>query len=458
MGKSIRHDKFLRLREEFPFFVYESFDFTLDANGLEGVFHFRLGDRYYFSPSFFIPRRAFFLPDEMIRPQLPSLVFHIGMIELVSYWKAACPPVVEVKAGGLTKEQGEWWKDVYFKGFGEFFFLNGIHTGPQSFMNFSTSEKAVHPQRKRSEASGILIPVGGGKDSVVTLELLGKMEGSLPLVLNPTEASRGCLMKSGFDEGDVFEIRRMMDPQITEMNQQGFLNGHTPFSALLAFYTLLAAAVSGKRYIALSNESSANEPTIPGTEINHQYSKSFEFEDSFRDYVNTYLSEDTEYFSFLRPLHEIQIARLFSKYTGYHGVFRSCNAGSKTGSWCGKCSKCLFTYIILSPFLSEEALQKIFGKELFSDPDLTLYFDQLTGIAPEKPFDCVGTTDEVNAAVREAIRLRAGKSLPLLLERYAQHTDRSAGNNELNILLSSFDLHHHLPPQFLSILKKALHG
>ena len=109
----MRHDKFLGLREEYPVFVYEKYDFTLNEQGLQGVFHFHLGNKYSFRPAFFIPRKKWFLPDEEILPYLPSLVFNIGMIELVSYWKAACPPVVEVRAGGLTKEQKAWWAEIY---------------------------------------------------------------------------------------------------------------------------------------------------------------------------------------------------------------------------------------------------------------------------------------------------------------------------------------------------------
>ena len=450
----MRHDKFQGLREEYPVFVYEKYDFTLSGKGLQGVFHFHLGNKYSFRPTFFIPRKKWFLPDNEILPYLPSLVFHIGMIELLSYWKAACPPVVEVRAGGLTKEQKAWWAALYYKGLGEFLYVNGIEGDRRSFVEFLAAENTTKPQKTQNRKSGILIPVGGGKDSVVTLELLGKREGSLPLVMNPTKASLDCVRKSGNQE--VFEIKRTIDPLLLELNHQGFLNGHTPFSALLAFYTLLASTVTGKKFIALSNESSANEPTIPGTDVNHQYSKSYEFESGFRKYVKEFLSEEIEYFSFLRPLHEIQIASLFSKYRQYHDIFRSCNVGSKTGVWCGKCSKCLFTCIILSPFLSEEEIEKIFGRDLLSDPDLGLYFEQLTGIAPEKPFDCVGTIDEVNAAVQATIRKRDGKDLPLLLARYKDARIQDTGS--LQKFLVSFDTQHHIPPQFLTILKDALNG
>lgn len=458
MGKSIRHDKFIRLREEFPVFIYESFDYTLSPEGLSGNFLFRLGDRYRFSPSFFIPRKPFFLPDEAILPGLPSLIFNIGMMELLSYWKTACPPIVQVKPSGLSEEQKEWWKEIYFNGLGEFFYVNGIQAEYRNFIKILTTKGTTEAQRAQSSRPDTIIPVGGGKDSVVTMELLKGRSGNLPLVMNPTAASRECIRVSGYREDGVCEIRRSIDPQLSELNEKGFLNGHTPFSALLAFYTLLAAAVTGKKFIALSNESSANEATIPGTTINHQYSKTIEFESGFREYVRKYLSPDIEYFSFLRPLHEIRIAQLFSHYPHYFPVFRSCNAGSKSGIWCGKCSKCLFTYIILSPFVGDAELIKIFGNDLFNDPALLGYFEQMTGLSPEKPFDCVGTIGEVNAAVREAIRRRNGQRLPVLLERYAAHHVIPEEDYEIRKLLDSFDTTHHLPAEFESVLKNALHG
>jgi len=458
MGKSIRHDKFVRLREEFPVFIYEGFDYILNPEGLSGNFLFRLGDRYRFTPSFVIPRKPFFLPDEQILPGLPALLFNIGMIELLSYWKAACPPVIEVRPSGLSEEQKEWWKGVYYNGLGEFFYLNGISADYRDFVNFSTAEGAKEAKEITITGEGTIIPVGGGKDSVVTLELLGKSRGGIPLVMNPTSASRECIRKSGSQDEETIEIRRSLDPLLYGLNDQGFLNGHTPFSALLAFYTLLAAAVSGRKYIALSNESSANEATIPGTAINHQYSKSIEFESGFRKYVGKFLSPDIEYFSFLRPLHEIRIAQLFSRYPQYFPVFRSCNAGSKSGTWCGKCSKCLFTYIILSPFIGEGELIRIFGRDLFDDPALLGYFEQLTGMSPEKPFDCVGTIGEVNAAVREAVRRREGQPLPVLLERYVAKHGFPEEDHEIRELLDSFDKVHHLPPEFEAVLKNALHG
>ena len=187
---------------------------------------------------------------------------------------------------------------------------------------------------------------------------------------------------------------------------------------MLAFYTLLASACSGIANIALSNENSANEATVVGTEVNHQYSKSLEFENDFRQYTRATFPEHYNYFSFLRPLTELQIAMLFSRYTEFHDVFRSCNVGSKQDIWCCHCAKCLFAYIILSPFLPPERLSKIFGSDLLDDTTLSHEFDQLTGQAATKPFECVGTVSEVNIALSMALKKWYPTRRPQLLAHY----------------------------------------
>src|SRR5699024_1564771 len=123
------------------------------------------------------------------------------------------------------------------------------------------------------------------------------------------------------------------DKNLLELNSKGFLNGHTPFSAMVAFLSYLTAYLLGKKYIALSNEDSANESNVKNEKINHQYSKTLEFENDFREYQERYLKAEVDYFSMLRPISELQIAYLFSKLEKYHKVFKSCNVGSKKEPW-----------------------------------------------------------------------------------------------------------------------------
>jgi hypothetical protein len=381
------------------------------------------------------------------------LVFSLGMVELISYWKLTCSPYVCIEAGSLTDDQIEWWKKLYYKGLGEFFYTNGIKID-QDFMrieclnNKTLTTARPCPPKAAAAAPKVLIPVGGGKDSVVTLELLKDAVEGRCYLINPSRAARDTVSISDFRENTI-TATRVLDANLPALNSKGFLNGHTPFSAIVAFSSVIAAYINNLAYVALSNESDANEPTVLNSDINHQYSKSYEFELDFRHYVSRYLCVNVEYFSVLRPLTELRIAELFASFKKYHKVFRSCNVAVKSNMWCGKCSKCLFVYIILSPFLSDGELMNIFGKNMFDDIDLLDIFEKLTGLQSEKPFECVGSRGDVNLAVQAVIgKYKAnGESLPMLLEQYK---DSSYEKHPV------FNENNSLPPYFLSLVKKRI--
>ncbi len=416
-----RTDTYLDLRRRYPLFEYLGFSYRTDNKGFHIEFDFRMGD-IRFRPTALIERRAFLdfdLPAEV----LDRLVFDIGLVELVSYWKSACPPLVRIACGTLSPEQTAFWKKLYWHGLGEFFYTNGIQgVSPDTFISMECSQQEhiplPSPLKRGAGGEAYLVPIGGGKDSVVTLELLRRAGRTIrPLIMNPRGATVECARVAGFPIDEVLVIRRTIDPTLLALNSQGYLNGHTPFSAMLAFYTRLASAFSGIPNVALSNENSANEPTVlvrdqsgangnMWSSVNHQYSKSLEFEDDFRAYCNNsdFQFSIFNYFSFLRPLSELQIAMLFSRFTAYHDVFRSCNAGSKQDIWCGHCAKCLFAYIILSPFIEPQRLNAIFGKSMLDDLTLFTEFRQLVGLEDTKPFECVGTVSEVRQALAMALR------------------------------------------------------
>lgn len=427
--------KFDALRKEFSTFTFESQTVKRENGVLLLAFDFNLEDRFHFRPTLVIPARPFFDWEGIPEEQLQALVFQIGMTELVSYWKIACPKRVVVKPFALTESQKAFWKKLYYNGLGEFLYLNGIAVSENELMEIEAVGRKVFAEVNLPLEEKTLVPVGGGKDSVVTLECLRQEMPVTPLIVNPRGATLNCVKTAGYKEDEFIVINRTLDPTMLKLNAEGYLNGHTPFSALLAFISILVAFGSRSKYIALSNENSANESTVPGTNINHQYSKSIEFERDFRNYVAENLNKDVQYFSFLRPLSELQIAKLFSECEAYRSVFRSCNVGSKTDSWCCHCPKCLFTWIILSPFLSRERLVDIFGKDLMSDESLRPIFEELNGTAAVKPFECVGTVEEVNACM-----------------------DAVNGNSDkVKEILHRFNDEHFLPQKFEQILKTRLH-
>ena len=429
-------DKYLALRAQYPVFEYVAYHHEVCGEGLRVWFDFRMGD-VEFHPTALVERRPFLDFDK----DIDWIVFNIGMVELVSYWKCACPPTVRVLCGALTDSQVAFWKKLYWNGLGEFYYTNDISESQESFMEVESGKLKVEIpadadkgfSSQFSISNSYLVPVGGGKDSVVTLELLRRAGKKIrPLIMNPRGATVECAAKAGFAMDEVLVIRRTIDKTLLDLNAKGYLNGHTPFSAMLAFYTMLASALSGVPNVALSNENSANEATVLVRDqnganengwsyVNHQYSKSLEFEDDFREYVNEELRMKNEessfnYFSFLRPLSELQIAMLFSRFTQYHDVFRSCNVGSKQDIWCGHCAKCLFAYIILSPFIEPTRLNAIFGKAMLDDTTMEHEFRQLVGEAETKPFECVGTVSEVRQALAMATARWYKEKRPALLD------------------------------------------
>ena len=454
MKKKDNFNTYLSLRKEYEFFIYEDFKIVKNSDHFHITFFFNFSDKYFFKPTLKIPFKHFYKDVKI--SDIENIIFHIGLIELISYWKAACSPEIIVKCGFLNDEQIAWWKKLYFHGLGEFFFLNSIKTNLNDFVKIIIDSDKKFEKQKYINSNVNIIPIGGGKDSIVTLELFSEQQKQNKcFIVNHREASLRVIQTAGYSMDDVIEFHRTIDNELLKLNEKGFLNGHTPFSALLAFNSLLASVLSGIKNIVLSNESSANEPTVEGA--NHQYSKSFEFESDFRKYVKSFITEDINYYSLLRPLTELQIAKLFSMFPKYFEVFKSCNVGSKTDEWCGKCPKCLFTYIILSPFVESQKLQEFFGKDLFKDDHLLNYFNELTGIADEKPFECIGTIYEINISLCKIIENNRNEKLPFLLNYYrnSESYNKFSTINFENFL-NNFEQEHFLSSELFDVLYKKL--
>ena len=441
---------FSALREAHPNFIYESYDIIPENDHVKLVFHFSVEGLSCFSPSWVFPTGG--SDVDLSSPTFHLLVFNLGMAELVSYWKIACPKSVIVKAGHLSEKQIKWWKKLYFNGLGEFFYLNSIDPDPDTFMSISSTVEESAILRSDRPLSGNLIPVGGGKDSSVSLELLREYkEENFPYIINPRGATTESAKAAGLSDKTVC-VTRTLDPEMLRLNKEGYLNGHTPFSAVVAFSGVLAAYIKGLRYVVLSNESSANESTVASSYVNHQYSKSFEFERDFHTYEEEYIKSGVYYFSLLRPLSEYQIAKYFSRLKKYHPIFKSCNRGSHQNIWCGNCPKCLFVWLILSPFLSHSELIDIFGRDMANDTSLIPTLDKLTGLEPEKPFECVGSRAEVNFALTECIK--KSSALPALYDYYSKtplYKEFSALQNPYDIYRDDNNL---LPPEFMKIIER----
>lgn len=389
-----------QLRLKHPRLVYKNFE-IIETVGAVDIHHtFVLEPDITFHSSVHIPYLGQ-IDKEKLRPY----AFHLGLVEAISYWKAACPSEFVIEAGYISNEQVRFWYDLFIHGLGEFFYRNQIDFTVSDFLKIvvAKTESDVHLNIDTSfvqTAGADLVLIGGGKDTAVTVGMLSKSDRTLQtMVVNPTKAALETIKISKLPAPIV--VTRTMDPILLTLNAKGYLNGHTPFSAYLAFLGITVAALYGNDHVIVSNERSANEGNVMyrGLEVNHQYSKSFRFESAFRTYVTESFDKPATYFSMLRPLNDVQIARLFADFPQYFDSFRSCNVGSKQGVWCGACPKCAFTYLILSPFLSKANMMHIFGHEYFGDSTILEYIAELVGLKPVKPFECVGTRDEAKLAL-----------------------------------------------------------
>jgi hypothetical protein len=351
----------------------------------------------------------------------------LGLIEIPSYWKAACPPLIEIKAGYLNADQIKWWKKIFIDGMGQFYFENKIDWRKKDFLKIESNSKKTYKRFDKKLKNRYLVPFAGGRDSIVTLESLKEKGSDISLfTVNPIEKIQKTVKVSKIKKQII--VRRIIDKKILKMNKEGFLNGHTPFTSLLSFLSVLGAVIFDYKNIVFSNEKSANEGNARylQKEINHQWAKSSKFEKMFREYSIKYLAKNINYFSYLRKYTELEISKILTKYPQYFSVFSSCNAGMKMGNkgnlsagqrWCGNCPKCLFVYMSLYPFLDEKQLLQIFGKDIFENKKLLPVMKELIGDEKIKPFECVGTKKESRKAFKLSTdkAKKKGKILPYLL-------------------------------------------
>lgn len=459
------------LRNRHPALRYLSYQTTHDGDSLSVEYLFRLEPDLDFRHRITIPS-----PDEHLDATADRLIFLLGMIELISYWKTACPEKILVDAGALNETEIRWWEHLYRQGLGEFFFLNAI--SPLIDFSITASAGAWKPPSSPpdSSAHGRLVLVGGGKDSIVSLELVKKFS-NVPLqalCVNPISASLDAIALAGYPSPLV--IQRVIDPRIHELNRAGYLNGHIPYSAFLAFVSTLTAWLHGFSEVITSNETSASEGNafIEGIEVNHQYSKGIEFEEQFRAYMDQ-AAVPVSYYSFLRPLNELQICALFSQQKKFHSVFRSCNReqtlaarqrnleastltgpGVKRTGWCGECPKCVFTWICLATFLPLVETDRIFGISPLSYPSFSDISRDLAGKGAHKPFECVGTYQEVQVALKKILSgLRAGtdsdQSISRTLEQFVPDN-----TPDLKDILKRWDNRNFLPQTLADRLQSHL--
>lgn len=353
----------------------------------------------------------------------------------VSYYKAAVPEDVRIDSYAIDADTAALVETVYLNGLGEFAYRNGLNLRGR-FRLPVQGEAVVAPAAGLREHA--LVAIGGGKDSLVSIEALRALGIEETVTwIGGSQLIRACAERTGLP---TLNIGRVLAPELFELNRQGAWNGHIPVTAVNSAIMALAALLQGVNQVVFSNERSASYGSqIPGTgEVNHQWSKGWAFEQGFGEHLQKHVAADLQYYSLLRPLSELAVARQFAKSDFYDAHFSSCNRNfhilgeRPVNRWCGVCPKCHFVFLALAPFMPKTRLVRIFGRNLLDDAEQAGGFDALLEFQDHKPFECVGEGRESRAAMA-TLAARPEWSEDVLVKRFIQEIQPQLDAAELKI-------------------------
>ena len=405
-----------------------------------------------------IPGAPFVLDEARARAAEQALRL-LHLIAGVSYYKAAVPGEIRIDGYAIDAATATLMRDIYVNGLGEFAYRNGLDLHGIQFP--AQRDEAVQARvlglRERA-----LVAIGGGKDSLVSIEALRSLGIAQTVTwIGGSQLIAACAQRTGLP---TLNIGRQLAPELFEYNRQGAWNGHIPVTVLNSAIMVFAAVLLGVDQVVFSNERSASYGSmIEGTgEVNHQWSKGWDCEREFAAHLRREVAADLHYYSLLRPLSELAVARQFAKIDRYDAWFSSCNRnfhllGERPANrWCGVCPKCHFVFLALAPFMPKPRLVGIFGRNLLDDPAQTAGYDALLEFQDHKPFECVGEGRESRAAMA-ALATRPEWREDALVERFSREIRPQLFDGDLRIEpLLVLDDEHGIPPALWTRLRAHL--
>ncbi len=389
----------------------------------------------------------------------------LHLIAGVSYYKAAVPEEIRIEGYSIDAETAALLESIYVNGLGEFAYRNGLNLHER--IRFPEDDKAQPPVQPLQLSHHALVAIGGGKDSLVSIEALRSLDVAQTVMwIGGSQLIAACAARTGLPSRN---IGRQLAPALFEYNRQGAWNGHIPVTAVNSAILVFAAVLLDADQVVFSNERSASYGSLirsadglGNSEVNHQWSKGWAFERAFSAHVRSHVAADLHYYSLLRPLSELAVARQFSKIDRYDAWFSSCNRnfhllGERPANrWCGICPKCHFVFLALAPFMPKPRLVGIFGRNLLDDPAQGAGYDALLEYQDHKPFECVGEGRESRAAMN-ALATRPEWREDALVKRFARIIQPQLDADELGIPpLLVLDDEHGIPASIWSRLRAHL--
>ncbi len=434
-------------------FVFKNWHFSPESGEL--LLHYattKYGDfteQYHF-PTVSVTRYLKF------KTQLDAAIDCLHWMAGVSYYKTSLAEHISFAHSSPTAKQADWLNQTWQAGLAELAVSNGLAW--LDHIKFQGVDSTVMPDNVALSPRS-LVAIGGGKDSLVTIEAIKAM---------PEEASLFMVGQSPFIQAvaehthmPLLQVKRKVDAKLQQVNQQGAYNGHVPITAINCCVAVVAALLYDYDSVVFSNERSADSGNFKldnGQWVNHQYSKSLAYEQTWQSVVDQHIVKGLDCFSLLRPYSELAIVKKFADLTQYFPYFSSCNRNFHlTGTqnrhhhWCGQCPKCAFVFLCLAPFISKDQLLKIFKKDLLADEHLVVLFESLLGIQGNKPFECVGEVHECRLAL-QLLAVQADWLQHPQLQQWAQLLPAMSEEMVAQIMAASED---HLIPakrRFLQVL------
>ncbi len=404
---------------KFEKFYFEKFEFN--TTSLIAKFFYSFDKKEFFVEEIDFWNKDFVSRERLDFDVLNNILFSIHIALWISYYKLFPTKFLVVESGILTGNQINFFKKFYKNWLAEFLYKNKI--SPKNLFNFKNNSSKIYFKKEFNLGLKSLVPIWWWKDSIVSIELLknANFEFDLFVFWKIDTLKQNTAIIS---QKKILQVKRKLSDNLFRLNKLWYYNWHVPITWIIAFNILLVSYLYSYKYLILSNELSANSWNTfwEDYEINHQYSKSLEFEKDFKYYVEENISDDIKYFSLLRWLYEYKISELFSKFAKkYFSSFSSCNNNfkiqekwNKNTFWCNNCPKCAFVYSVLSWFLDKKELMNIFWEDLYEKRSLEKLFRELLWISWIKPFECVWEKQEVILWMYKS--LKNYKELPYILD------------------------------------------
>jgi hypothetical protein len=447
--------------------AFQTFRFVsreLDARG-HVTLRYALDDELFFVEELDLPvERAGSRVADIERVE--GLLSLLHWVAGVSYFKTALPRQLACETGAPPPAVAALLEALYSEGLAELAYTNGLPGLPRP--SFGGGASSTRPETAVARIAQppatphrVLVPVGGGKDSTVALEIVRRAGCELSLFsLGDAPPIARTVAVAGLPR---LLATRTLDPGLRALNAAGAINGHIPMTAVVSCVALLCAALNGFDAVAMANERSASAGNVmwDGVEVNHQFSKGLRAE-RLLSAALAEVAPDLRLFSLLRPASELAIARAFARMERYHGAFTSCNAifridpALRASSWCCDCPKCRFVFLALAPFSEPAHLREVFGRDLLDEEGQFEGFALLTATGGHKPFECVGEEQESLAAIRLLAhdpRWRGQRVVARLTAEVLPRFAAEAGDPEAVLALSD---EHALPVSLLADVRAVL--